>query len=440
MADIGGFPVHNYGSDPLGRMGIEMFKSSLDWDEKQKELERRATIEAATQQRGAFMETVKGGTAPPGVASKLYGSEIGGGVDRLSQQNQVTEELKRLTGIIKMNTDQQTYTEKQITSIEDAQGKLMKRKLELMDAGGQDDMVVYMNDQLKAMDAKVSQLRGFNIGSSVTASDLSSWKTTKQEEATKQIAALGTELKTAMGAKEPDSEAIGAASAKLQAAITTMQQKWKLPKENFTLEATLLKKADEAMKQVVVAKLSPPKPPTPTNEDKAILDRLATLGLPPTPENRDRVRTILANEPNKARETALVSNTAFISKVLKIPEQEAIHLALKTKDSEGTVSDINKLGTMLESLATDKNPSKWKIALIEKTAEKLGWNLVKVDPKTKPGEYLGTVWPTTIEEGGYSLEPKKTKGTTESLLKGKKEGQYRVNGVIVNWDGSKVIP
>ncbi len=260
MADIGGYPVHNYGTDPLGRMGVEMFKSSLDWDEKQKELERRATIEAATQQRGAFIETVKGGTAPPGVASQLYGPQIGGGVDRLSQQNQIGEEIKRLSSVIKMNTDQQTYTEKQVTSIESAQEKIMKRKLELMDVGGQEDMVVYMNDQLKAMDAKVSQLRGFNVGSSVLASDLASWKTTKQEEATKQIAALGTELKTAMGANEPDSEAIGAASAKLQAAVTTMQQKWKLPKETFTLESKLLGEADETMRQVITAKLKPKEP------------------------------------------------------------------------------------------------------------------------------------------------------------------------------------
>ena len=44
-----------------------------------------------------------------------------------------------------------------------------------------------------------------------------------------------------------------------------------------------------------------PQGPTPTNEDKAITDRLATMKLPDTPQNRDRVRTILLNEKTTAR-------------------------------------------------------------------------------------------------------------------------------------------
>ena len=447
MADIGGFPVHNYGSDPLGKLGMEMFKSSLDWDEKKKELERKAVNEAATQRQGAFMKTVEGGTATPGVGAELYGQDIGSGVDRLSQQNKVTEDIKRLTSVIKMNTDQQTYNDKEIENLTKAQEKLITRKLAIMESTNptdRDEMLVYMNDQIQAMDAKISKIRGFDVGNSVLDSDITSWKKTKQEEAIKQIATIGKELDAATSSKTPDPEAIGAASAKLRVAITTARKTWNLPVETFTLEAKLLDDAQGAIKQNVINQLKPKepqKPPVPTNEDKAISDRLATLGLEDSPQNRDKVRGILANDPSKARDTALISNTAFISKVLKIPEQEAIQLALKTKDSEGTVTDINKLGTMLESLSSDKNPPKWKIALIEKTAEKLGWNLVKVDKKTEPGEVFGKVWPTTTEEGGYSLEPKKDKAKTVAP-----QGAAPITatnpktGQKIRWDGTKWVP
>uniref|UniRef100_A0A6H1Z5N5 Uncharacterized protein n=1 Tax=viral metagenome TaxID=1070528 RepID=A0A6H1Z5N5_9ZZZZ len=440
---IGGFPVHNYGSDPLGKMGLQMMQSSMDWDQQKKISEQKAMQEAAAGQRSAYMKTVEAGTAAPGSGEAMYGPGVGQGVDAMNKQAAVAEMIKKNQSILKFNIDNQTYTEKQITQLESAQKKMLEKKTELLDAGGQEDMVTYMNDQLKAMDGQISKLRGFSVGDSVLMSDIASWKSTRQEENVKQIAMLGTELRSAMETKNPIPEEINAASGKLQAAITIARDKWKLSKESFTLEADLLSKGAEAFKQNIINQLKPkePKEFAPSNEDKAILDRMASLGLPDSPQNRDKVRTMLANDPSKSRDTALVSNTAFISKVLKIPEQEAIQLALKTKDSEGSVSDINKLGTMLESLANDKNPSKWKMALIEKTAEKLGWNLIKIDPKTKPGDVFGKVWPTTTEEGGYSLEPKKTK---ENVPTQKSAAPITATnpktGAKVQWDGKRWIP
>jgi hypothetical protein len=435
---IGGFPVHNYGSDPLGRMGMEMFKSSLDWDEKQKILERQAVTEAAKQQKDIYLKSAEAGTAIPGVGVQLFGREVGGGIEALNEQKRMQAEQTRILNVIKISTDQQNYDEKQIKLLEDAQEKAIKRKMELMDAGGNEDMVVYMNDQLKAMDANISKLRGFDVGSSVVSSDLSSWKKTRQEEAVKEIAILTKNLQSAIGSNNPDTEEIASASGKLGAAILLNKQKYGFTKEDFTLQAELLKQAESKTGEVMAARVKPPPVPTPTNEDKAILDRLATLGLEDTRQNRDRVRTILANEPNKSRETALVSNTAFISQVLKIPKEEALKLAMGTKDSEGTVSDINKLGTMLESLTNDKNPPEWKLSLIKKTAEKLGWNLVKVPAKEEPGRYFGTKWTTKTEEG-YSLEPKKGKDAItnqepEVTATNPKTGQK------IKWDGTKWVP
>ena len=341
MADIGGFPVHNYGTDPLGRMGMEMFKSSLDWDEKKKELERKAVNEAATQRQGAFMKTVEGGTATPGVGAELYGQDIGSGVDRLSQQNKVTEDIKRLTSVIKMNTDQQTYNDKEIENLTKAQEKLITRKLAIMESTNptdRDEMLVYMNDQIQAMDAKISKIRGFDVGNSVLDSDITSWKKTKQEEAIKQIATIGKELDAATSSKTPDPEAIGAASAKLRVAITTARKTWNLPVETFTLEAKLLDDAQGAIKQNVINQLKPKEAPLlalGTNQniqrgDQNVDQRLTRYDEQGRPVFEDVSSGPKWNEKT-GEDAAFKKKAQYISTIMKIPEAEAVQLVLQGK-------------------------------------------------------------------------------------------------------------
>ncbi len=321
---IGGFPVHNYGSDVLK----DMSEGMESWERKRKELEAQAQAQAVKQQYEGYLKTVEGGTATPDVGSKLYGPEVGGGLDRLSQQNQATEEIKRLSSIIKMNTDKQTYDDKQISNYEKAQEKMIKQKDDYLRAGGHDEDIVHINDGIQSIDRAVSKIRGFSIGDSVKTADLASWKTTKQEEATKQIAALGKELNTAMGATTPDPEAIAAASAKLQAAVTTMQQKWNIPKETFTLESTLLTKSQETMKQVVQDKLKP-KEPKPTFETR-ILEDGTRIQVESGTGKENLVQGRTPREP-VSDDIALQRKAKYISTLMKIPEAEAAQMILQGK-------------------------------------------------------------------------------------------------------------
>ena len=50
------YPIHNFGTDPIGKLGISMIESSLDWDNKQKALKDRAMYDALEGQRGMYKD------------------------------------------------------------------------------------------------------------------------------------------------------------------------------------------------------------------------------------------------------------------------------------------------------------------------------------------------------------------------------------------------
>ncbi len=150
MADIGGFPVHNYGSDPLGRMGLEMMKSSLDWDEKQKILERQALQEAAKREADMSGTLMKEGGLTPDMNLPFSPGTNKAMLDVSSQKRKMNF-LQELNQTADYSKKKQDYQVAEINRLTTSLDYWQKKKTEGLEAG---ENVVPYNDNLEIIGKK----------------------------------------------------------------------------------------------------------------------------------------------------------------------------------------------------------------------------------------------------------------------------------------------
>lgn len=255
---VGGFPVHNYGSDPLGKMGLQMMQSSMDWDEKKKLRESEALNEAAKQREDAFSKNVDAGTATPGQASQIYGEDIGPGVDVRNKQNQFMNYLKDLNQTADLSKKKQDYQSAEIAKTMASLEYWGKKKKEAFEAG-QD--VVPLNDNLDVLGKKLSQLTGLQFDA-VRMTDVSEIKKFKEDAAIKQVSDIEQKLTEAMARGDLKSAA-GAASA-LGSQIMTSSKQLGMSKETFAAANETLKQFQQELPKMLAEKVKP-KEPKPTS-------------------------------------------------------------------------------------------------------------------------------------------------------------------------------
>lgn len=92
------YPVHNYGTNPLGQFGMQLILKNLDWDEKRKILEEQARSEVLRSNREEVSKLSTTGSLLPGSEQELlkYGytpAVIQGMMNQSNQKrNQLTSE------------------------------------------------------------------------------------------------------------------------------------------------------------------------------------------------------------------------------------------------------------------------------------------------------------------------------------------------------------
>ncbi len=115
------------------------------------------------------------------------------------------------------------------------------------------------------------------------------------------------------------------------------------------------------------------------------------------------------------------------------------------KEAKGpTTIDLKRIMDMAAKATDGKEPTETEIAIINSAAGKAGYEFKKLTGKTAGYGLPGVdkvLWGGN-ETSEWRLVPKQATGKNAgaSELAGKPSGKYRVNGNIVKWDGSKIIP
>ncbi len=159
MADIGGYPVHNYGTDPLGRMGVEMFKSSLDWDEKQKELERQSQMSVLKSERDAKLKLAESGDLPVGGASGFFTPGTSQGLDVMSGRKRQDSEMqssKLRTENVKLKVELDARED----TLDEDHLKKWEKKRNIADLAGDEEGRQIANDNIKFRLDRMAQRTG----------------------------------------------------------------------------------------------------------------------------------------------------------------------------------------------------------------------------------------------------------------------------------------
>lgn len=246
------YPVHNYGSNPLGQFGMQMLQSSLDWDEKQKLLEQQALREAVKSEREGYMKTVEAGTAPSGSAGRFFSDpNVAAGMEGMNQQNRTLNYVKQLQETAKLSKDQQEYKGKETDNAMKLWETWAKRKDEKI-LLGQD--VTYENDQLKVIGESLTKLTGLEYNP--VKMDVSEIKKAKEDVFIKQISDL--ESSAIDAAAKGDLEGYSKAIAALGSAVTTASKTLRVPATQFASAMKTLEQGAQEIPKMLAEKVKGP--------------------------------------------------------------------------------------------------------------------------------------------------------------------------------------
>lgn len=90
------YPIHNFGTDPIGKLGVSMIESSLDWDNKQKALEKKSIYDALEGQRGMYKDIMNAGGDVSG-ASRFYTPDLVNSMQEVSKRNAELKQNELMT-------------------------------------------------------------------------------------------------------------------------------------------------------------------------------------------------------------------------------------------------------------------------------------------------------------------------------------------------------
>lgn len=269
-----GFPVHNYGTNPLGQLGMNMINSSLEWGDEQKLLERQALNEAARANRETSRSlTEKGDFAgtPQDLVNQGYNPANAVGMVNQNKRQSVANYVKSLTDTADLSKKTQEYQNAEITKLQTSLEYWGKKKNEVMDLGGD---VIGINDNLQIIGKQLSKLTGLEFDP-VAITDLSEVKKYKEEVAIKRVSELQMSLNDLMA--KGDLEGAAKAAGALGSQIMTSSKQLNLPKDTFAAANSALEKFQTELPKILQDKVKEKAEVTPKLEYRDLGDKVVAL-------------------------------------------------------------------------------------------------------------------------------------------------------------------
>ncbi len=339
MADIGGYPIHDYGTGPV----LKSFMHSLDWDEKQKAVEKAAQLEVLknTRELGESLSTtgdltqggidtyLKSGGQPGMVPSLLQRNERmkqakeaeyqGKIIENAKNSAQVGESIgKSISEIFKVGREVGESQQKQINNLESLSARGIIPQSEVV------------NFKENAFNSIMPILQKANLAETYGPLIKDGIQTGRVKESYETMVQLEIAKNSSIiNSQDPKVTVEDRASAfgKNKQLIISSGMK---PEEM----KMLIGKDNELFEAVMKDKLAPPKL-TPTNEDKAISDFLGAQGKANTEANRDWAR-----EQLKLRSLKPEADKVHEIKINQLVEQ---YPSLSRQDATGIILGTIKI-------------------------------------------------------------------------------------------------
>jgi hypothetical protein len=357
MAD--GYPVHNYGTDPLGKMGLLWMQQGLDWDEKQKALEAKAIQDEATSSRSAFLKSAEAGTADPNAAYRLYEPDIARGVMGMSQAAKVTKIIQQAGFLADNAKKQQELTNLEVESALKSVSHWKKIKEQALIAEDT-DLMVAANDNLKILGQDLYKKTGYQHDF-VAETEVSQGVDYKMGATIKVISDLTDKLNAAVitGELPKIVEANAALSKQLQLSALSLKQK---PSDAFPAAASLAKETQEKTIPELTKQMLTPKTTVPLGTIKDVDNPDGTksqVRFDGIQDGQQVWTNIGRSKPEEKSDdtAALQKKTSYIAKVLGVTEKEALPMAL---NAETKTKFISKIAEQSSALGIPVTPAKIK--------------------------------------------------------------------------------
>jgi hypothetical protein len=296
------YPVHNYGTNPIGQLGLKMISDSMDWDEKKKLLETQAITETLKSNRELFVKRAETGDLPAGFESRAtqYGIDpvLTQGMGQQNERAKFQNYLKELGQTADLSEKKQKYNSAEIEKYTKSLEYWQKKKTEAMDAG---TSPVSFNDNLEMIGQKLTELTGQQFDP-VLMTDISEIKKYKETVAIGEVSKLESQVTQAMAGEDP--KALAAARSALSGQIMTSSKQLGISKDTFASANDLLSKADEALKSMLTERVKPkPLKPQDLGDKIGMLDEQGNVvktipktAAPRSPEDMDKIYTTRDNK------------------------------------------------------------------------------------------------------------------------------------------------
>ena len=350
------YPVHNYGTNPLGQLGMSMINSSLEWGDKQKLLERQALNEAAKQNRETATNLATTGNYT-GTAEDLVGIGFtrpnAEGIIKQNTSQGMKSYVDDLTKKADFSKKTQDYKNAEITKLQTSMDYWEKKKNEVKDQGGD---VIGINDNLQIIGKKLSELTGLEFDP-VAITDLSEIKKYKEDVAIKRVSELQMSLNDLMA--KGDLEGAAKAAGALGSQIMTSSKQLNLPKDTFAAANSALEKFQTELPKMLQDKVKGKEPtvvPIGTLQYKPNKDGTETAQRFQGMQGKEQVWKDegIKSAPRvpESGSEEFKKKTGFIAATLKIPAAEAIKIQLSAKDMSKaqfitkSVSDMVSMGML----------------------------------------------------------------------------------------------
>jgi hypothetical protein len=296
---IGGFPIHNYGTDNLGRLGIKMLESDMDWDNKRKQLEMQSQSEVLKNSRELFEKGAgTGDLTQEGVSAYLQAGGNPAMVPQLLRQNNRVGNTNELqdTKLKTENAKLKVELDGRENEADEKELNKWKKIWQSADAAGDPERRQLANDNISFRLGRIGKRQGsqgLTVDQFINGGEYDDWA---EIGTTKKVAASVQAVTDIAGKVAKKEATVGDLSPAIAAAMTeiTLAEK-KYGKDTMALYKTGIQTALSTLQAAATegAKPKEDKEYAPTNEDKEISDSLAAKGLENNEKNRAAERMSL---------------------------------------------------------------------------------------------------------------------------------------------------